>query len=75
MKKFSGHYMAVVALLLCLFYLGYRIYDSRSYAAALREETLNAIAPPVSIISPKPVSATESITLSDATIMLGERAA
>ncbi|MDC8447360.1 MAG: efflux RND transporter periplasmic adaptor subunit [Nitrospira sp.] len=63
MKKFSGKYTAVVALLLCLVYLGYRIYDSRNDAAALREETLNAIAPPVSIISPKPVSATESITL------------
>ena len=63
MKKFSGKYTAVVALLLCLLYLGYRIYDNRSYAAMLRETTLKAIAPPVSIISPKPVSATESITL------------
>ncbi|MDF0665930.1 MAG: efflux RND transporter periplasmic adaptor subunit [Nitrospira sp.] len=63
MKKVSGRSMAWFAFLLVLLYLGYRMYDSRNYAAMLRETTLNAIAPPVAIISPKPVSATESITL------------
>ncbi|MDF0651602.1 MAG: efflux RND transporter periplasmic adaptor subunit [Nitrospira sp.] len=62
-KKFSGTYKALFALLLVLAYLGYRIYDARSYATMLRETTLNAIAPPVSILSPQPVQATESITL------------
>ncbi len=63
MKRLSGKHKAIVALLLCVCYLGYRIYDARSYAAMLREGTLKAIAPPVSILSPKPVQATESITL------------
>src|SRR6185437_745222 len=63
MKKVSGRVIAFSAILVCLLYLGYRIYDNRSYAAMLREATLKAIAPPVTIISPKPVSATESITL------------
>lgn len=62
-KKFSGTYKALFALLLVLAYLGYRIYDARSYATMLRETTLNAIAPPVSILSLQPVQATESITL------------
>jgi len=55
--------MAMVAIVLVLLYLGYRIHDARSYAAMLRETTLNAIAPPVSILSLQPVQATESITL------------
>ncbi|HJT18874.1 MAG TPA: efflux RND transporter periplasmic adaptor subunit [Nitrospira sp.] len=63
MKTLSGKRIALIAILLCVVYLGYRIYDSRSYAAMLRETTLKATAPPVAIISPKPVPATESITL------------
>ena len=63
MKTFSGKYMAVSAILLLLLYLGYRIYDSRSDAATLQEATLKGAIPPVAVISPKPVPATESITL------------
>lgn len=62
-KALSRKHLAALAIVLCLLYLGYRIYDSRSYAARLREATLNATAPPAAIISPKPVPATESLTL------------
>jgi RND family efflux transporter MFP subunit len=63
MKTLGGRGIAFSAILLCVFYLGYRVYDSRSYAVMLRAATLKAVAPPVAVISPKPVPATESITL------------
>lgn len=63
MKRLSGRHKAFLAILLCVFYLGYRVYDSRSYAVMLRAATLKATAPPVAIISPKPVPTTERITL------------
>lgn len=63
MQTLNRKRMATLAILFVLLYLGYRIYDARSYAAMLREATLKVLAPPVSILSPKPVSATENITL------------
>ena len=51
------------AILLCVLYFGYRIYESRSDAAALREETLEDAIPTVAVINPKPVPPTETITL------------
>ncbi|HXF92436.1 MAG TPA: efflux RND transporter periplasmic adaptor subunit [Nitrospiraceae bacterium] len=44
-------------------YIGYRIYESRLDAASLREETLTTAVPTVAVVSPKPVPATETITL------------
>lgn len=63
MKIFSGKRIAVMGILLCVCYLGYRMYDSRNYAVMLRAATLKTTAPPVAIISPQPMPATESITL------------
>ncbi|WHZ26025.1 MAG: putative Co/Zn/Cd efflux system membrane fusion protein [Nitrospira sp.] len=62
MKKFSGKYMAVVALLLCLLYLGYRIYGSGDDAAALDPKTPEETLPTVSVVPPIPVPATETIS-------------
>jgi RND family efflux transporter MFP subunit len=50
-------------LLLCVPYIGYRIYESRSDAAALRDDTLVGAVPTVAVVNPKPVPATETITL------------
>ncbi|NGZ10282.1 MAG: efflux RND transporter periplasmic adaptor subunit [Nitrospira sp. LK70] len=63
MKKLSRMYGAVLAILLCLLYLGHRIHDSSNYDAGLREATLEGAIATVAVISPKPMSATESITL------------
>ena len=63
MKKFSGKVTAVVVLLLCLLYLGYRIYDSRSYAATLREETLKPSLPPYPSSPPSRCPRPRAITL------------
>ena len=63
MKALSRKYVALLAILLLLLYLGHRIYDSRRDVAALRDATLKGAVPTVAVVSPTPVSATESITL------------
>ncbi|MDF0673458.1 MAG: efflux RND transporter periplasmic adaptor subunit [Nitrospira sp.] len=63
MKALNRKRIAVLAILLCLLYLGYRIYDSRSDAAGLREATLEGAIATVAVVSPKAMPATESITL------------
>src|SRR5579884_3539644 len=55
--------LIIVAILLFGLYIGYRIYESRSHAAALQEETVENAVPTVAVVTPKPVPATESITL------------
>jgi RND family efflux transporter MFP subunit len=62
-KKLSGRHQALLAVLLCVLYLGYRIYGSGNDAAALHHETPEATIPTVTIVSPKPVPTTETITL------------
>ncbi|HSE57261.1 MAG TPA: efflux RND transporter periplasmic adaptor subunit [Nitrospiraceae bacterium] len=63
MKTFGGRSAALFAILLCGLYVGYRIHESRSDAALLREKTLEEAVPTVAVVSPKPVPATETITL------------
>ena len=53
----------ISAILLCVLYLGYRIYESRSDAAVLRKETLEDAVPTVAITYAKPGAPTETITL------------
>ncbi|MCC2642810.1 MAG: Efflux transporter, family, subunit [Nitrospira sp.] len=55
--------MVISAILLCVLYIGYRIYESKSDAALLREQTLEEAVPTVAVIYPKPVPPTETITL------------
>ena len=63
MKVLAGKHIAIWGILLCGLYVGYRIHESRSEAAALRVETLEGAIPTVAVVSPKPVPATETITL------------
>src|SRR3989441_4506876 len=63
MKTLNGKRIALSAILLCVLYLGYRIHETRSDAALLREQTLERAIPTVAVVSPKPVPATETITL------------
>lgn len=58
-----GRLIASLGLLLCALYLGYRIYDGRNDAAALHRETIEEAVPTVTIVLPKPVPPTETITL------------
>ena len=62
-KNLRGRLVVISAILLCVLYVGYRIHESRSHAAALREETLEDAVPTVAVVNPKPGLPTESITL------------
>jgi RND family efflux transporter MFP subunit len=55
--------MVLLAIVLCGSYLGYRAYESGTEASTLRYETLDRAIPSVAVVSPKPVPATETITL------------
>ena len=62
-KILRGKLVAISAILLCVMYVGYRIYESKSDAALLREQTLEDAVPTVAVITPKPGAQTETITL------------
>ena len=53
----------VGSVLLCALYIGYRVYGDNLEAKTLRYETLEDAVPTVAVVSPKPVPASESITL------------
>jgi RND family efflux transporter MFP subunit len=63
MQRLSAKGVALSVISLVLLYLGYRIYENRSDAALLREQTLEGAVPTVAIVSPTPVPSTETITL------------
>ncbi|WP_447987493.1 efflux RND transporter periplasmic adaptor subunit [Nitrospira sp. Nam74] len=54
--------LSLIALLLAVLYLGYRIYEAGP-DAALHNDTLKVSFPTVAVVSPKPVPPTETITL------------
>jgi RND family efflux transporter MFP subunit len=62
-KKMSGRIIGLLAVALFVLYMGYRVYESRSDAAQLRARTLEEAIPTVGVVHPKPIPATESITL------------
>jgi multidrug efflux pump subunit AcrA (membrane-fusion protein) len=61
--RFSGKVVALSALILFLLYVGYRIYETKSDAAALQAKTTENAIPTVAIVHPKPGEASETITL------------
>ena len=61
--SFRGKPIALLAILAVGLYLGYRIYESKLDAAALREETLQSAIPTVAVTYPKPMPPTVTITL------------
>lgn len=63
MNVSRGKILAVTAILLCMFYVGYRIYEGRIEAADLRTETLEGAIPTVAIIQAMPLPPNETITL------------
>ena len=63
MRHLRGKGMVLPVILLVLVYLSYRVYGTRSDAALLREKTLEEAVPTVAVVHPKPVPATETITL------------
>src|SRR3954468_150804 len=63
MKVLTGRRVAPFALLLCGAYLGYRVHESRRDAAALRTEAAEGAVATVAVVQPRPVPASESITL------------
>ncbi len=62
-QALRGRGVVISAILLCVLYVGYRIYETGSDAALLREKTLEGAVPTVAVVYPKPVPATETITL------------
>ena len=63
MKTLRGPRTILLAVLLCGFYVGYRAYESRTEASGVRYEALEEAIPTVAVVSPKPLPATETITL------------
>ncbi|NGZ10279.1 MAG: efflux RND transporter periplasmic adaptor subunit [Nitrospira sp. LK70] len=58
-----GRVIASLAILLCLLYLGYRLYDDTNEAAEPHHETIEETAPAVTVTLPTAVPPTETITL------------
>src|SRR6187401_2398734 len=63
MQRLSGKVVALSALVLFLSYVGYRLYETKSDAAALQVKTLENAVPTVAVVHPKPAEASETITL------------
>ncbi|SPP66066.1 efflux RND transporter periplasmic adaptor subunit [Nitrospira lenta] len=63
MNVLRGKGLAIAALVLCLSYVGYRVYESRLDAVALREATLERAVPTVAVIHATPLPSNETITL------------
>jgi RND family efflux transporter MFP subunit len=63
MQRLRGKVLILSALTLLLFYLGYRIYEAKSDAAALQTKTLENAVPTVAIVHPKTADTSETITL------------
>src|SRR5579883_2611866 len=63
MTRLSRRGIVFLRILLVAVYLGYRIYENRSDAALLHEKTIENAVPTVAVVTPKPVPATETITL------------
>jgi RND family efflux transporter MFP subunit len=63
MKMLTGRNIAVALGLLFVVYVGYRIHESRSDAALLREKTIENAIPTVAVVNPKPGDPSETITL------------
>ncbi|MEC4889262.1 MAG: efflux RND transporter periplasmic adaptor subunit [Nitrospira sp.] len=63
MNSLRGKGLAVAAILLCVCYVGYRLYEGRLEAAALRDATLERAVPTVAVIHATPLPPNETITL------------
>jgi RND family efflux transporter MFP subunit len=63
MQRLQGKFVTLAAVLLFLFYLGYRVYEAKSSAAALQVKTTEDSIPTVAIVNPKPGDPSETITL------------
>lgn len=63
MTTLRGRLLTIAVIVVGLLYIGFRIYSSRFDAASLHEQTLTEALPTVAVVHPKPVPATETITL------------
>ncbi len=63
MQRLPGKFVTLAAVLLFLFYLGYRVYEAKSSAAAFQAKTTEDSIPTVAIVNPKPGDPSETITL------------
>jgi RND family efflux transporter MFP subunit len=63
MNSLRGKGLAILAIVLCVVYFGYRYYVGGIDAATLKETTIDAAIQRVSIVSPGTLPPTESITL------------
>ena len=62
-KILRGRLGVIFAILLCVLYVGYRIYESKSGAALLHEKTMKGAVFTVAVTTAKPMAPTETITL------------
>ncbi len=68
-KKFNrgnflrGSALWIIIIVVIGLYLGYRAYESKQNATAVRDETLERATPTVTVVSPSATESTQSITL------------
>jgi RND family efflux transporter MFP subunit len=62
-RSWRGSALLIIAIVVVGLYLGYRFYENKHNAVAMREETLHLAIPAVTILSPKEAAANETITL------------
>ena len=63
MQRLRGKAFLLSAILLLMLYLGYRMYEAKSDAAALQTKTVENAIPTVAIVNAKPADESETITL------------
>lgn len=63
MNTLRGKPLVISAVVLAAIYIGFRIHESRLDAAALKEDTIKESVPTVAVVHPRPVPASESVTL------------
>jgi len=63
MNSLRGKGLAILAVVLCVVYFGYRFYVGGIDAAVLKDATVDSAIQRVSVINPKSLPTSESITL------------
>lgn len=63
MNALRGKSLAVLAILMCVGYIGYRLYEGRLEAAALRATTIERAVPTVAVTRATPLPPNDTITL------------
>ncbi len=62
-RTFAKSRIVIAFIVVCGFYLGYRMHEANSDAALLQNKTLEEAVPTVAVVSPKPLPGIETVIL------------